>query len=34
MARIAVVSSHPPFSEGGHLAIARALVGALHEAGH
>ena len=34
MARIAVVSSHPPFSEGGHLAIARALVHALHEAGH
>jgi glycosyltransferase involved in cell wall biosynthesis len=34
MARIAVVSSHPPFSDGGHLAIARALVGALHEAGH
>ena len=34
MARIAVVSSHPPFSEGGHLVIARALVRALHEAGH
>jgi glycosyltransferase involved in cell wall biosynthesis len=34
MARIAVVSSHPPFSEGGHLVIARSLVRALQEAGH
>jgi len=34
MARIAVVSSHPPFTEGGHLVIARSLVGALREAGH
>jgi glycosyltransferase involved in cell wall biosynthesis len=34
MARIAVVSSHPPFSEGGHLTIARALVSALRERGH
>jgi len=34
MARIAVVSSHPPFSDGGHLVIARALVCALQEAGH
>ena len=34
MARIAVVTSAPPFVEGGHLVIARALVSALHEAGH
>jgi glycosyltransferase involved in cell wall biosynthesis len=34
VARIAVVSSHPPFSEGGHLVIARALSAALREAGH
>ena len=34
MARIAVVSSHPPFSDGGHLVIARALVCALQESGH
>jgi glycosyltransferase involved in cell wall biosynthesis len=34
MARIAVVSSHPPFTEGGHLVIARSLVASLREAGH
>jgi glycosyltransferase involved in cell wall biosynthesis len=34
MARIAVVSSHPPFSEGGHLVIARSLVRALQQSGH
>ncbi|MCL4811590.1 MAG: glycosyltransferase family 4 protein [Vicinamibacteraceae bacterium] len=34
MSRIAVVTSHPPFTEGGHLVIARALVAALEEAGH
>src|ERR1039458_6908777 len=34
MARVAVVTSAPPFIEGGHLVIARALVGALREAGH
>jgi glycosyltransferase involved in cell wall biosynthesis len=34
VARIAVVSSHPPFSEGGHLAIARATVDALRESGY
>src|SRR5471030_2119173 len=34
MARIAVVTSAPPFVEGGHLVIARALVSALHDAGH
>jgi glycosyltransferase involved in cell wall biosynthesis len=34
VARIAVVSSHPPFVEGGHLTIGRALVAALREAGH
>jgi len=34
MARIAVVSSHPPFTEGGHLGIARSLVEALRAAGH
>jgi glycosyltransferase involved in cell wall biosynthesis len=32
--RIAVVTSSPPFSEGGHLVIARALVAALRDAGH
>ncbi|MEW5982031.1 MAG: glycosyltransferase family 4 protein [Acidobacteriota bacterium] len=32
--RIAVVTSSPPFSEGGHLVIARAVVSALLEAGH
>ena len=32
--RIAVVTSSPPFSEGGHLIIARSLVQALIEAGH
>jgi glycosyltransferase involved in cell wall biosynthesis len=31
---IAVVTSSPPFVEGGHLVIARALVTALQEAGH
>ncbi len=34
MARIAVVTSHPPFTDGGHLTIARALVTALRAAGH
>ncbi|MBI2221399.1 MAG: glycosyltransferase family 4 protein [Acidobacteria bacterium] len=34
MSRVAVVTSSPPFVEGGHLVIARALVGALREAGH
>jgi glycosyltransferase involved in cell wall biosynthesis len=34
VARIAVVSSHPPFSEGGHLTIARGVVSALQAAGH
>jgi glycosyltransferase involved in cell wall biosynthesis len=34
MARIVVVSSHPPFAEGGHLVLARALTRALVEAGH
>jgi len=31
---VAVVTSSPPFVEGGHLVIARALVTALREAGH
>jgi len=34
MPTVAVVSSHPPFTEGGHLVIARALVAQLREAGH
>ena len=34
MARIAVVTSHPPFARGGHLVIAEALSTALREAGH
>lgn len=34
MARIAVVTSSPPFVEGGHLVIARALVEALRAHGH
>lgn len=34
MSRIAVVTSSPPMTEGGHLVIARALVQALREAGH
>lgn len=34
MARIAVVTSHPPFTDGGHLVIARGLVAALRDAGH
>lgn len=34
MARIVVATSHPPFAEGGHLVIARALVDALNEYGH
>src|SRR5918995_584241 len=34
MSRIAVVTSSPPMTEGGHLVIARALVNALREAGH
>lgn len=34
MSRIAVVTSSPPFAEGGHLVIARSLVTALRERGH
>jgi glycosyltransferase involved in cell wall biosynthesis len=34
MSRIAVVTSSPPLTEGGHLVIARSLVRALEEAGH
>ena len=34
MSRIAVVTSSPPMTEGGHLVIGRALVRALGEAGH
>lgn len=34
MARVAVVSSHPPFARGGHLVVARSLVEALRQAGH
>ncbi|HSC27578.1 MAG TPA: glycosyltransferase [Vicinamibacterales bacterium] len=34
MARIAVVTSSPPLTEGGHLVIARSLVDALGDAGH
>ncbi|MBA2259328.1 MAG: glycosyltransferase [Acidobacteria bacterium] len=34
MSRIAVVTSSPPMSEGGHIVIARALVQALRESGH
>ena len=34
MARIAVVTSHPPLARGGHLVIAEALATALREAGH
>ena len=34
MARILVVTSAPPLTEGGHLVIAHALVQALREAGH
>ena len=32
--RLAVVTSSPPFSEGGHLVLARSLVRALQDAGH
>lgn len=34
MRRVAVVTSSPLFVEGGHLVLARALVGALRESGH
>ncbi len=34
MATVLVVTSSPPFVEGGHLVIARELVAALREAGH
>src|SRR5262249_38802912 len=34
MSRIAVVTSSPPMSEGGHMVIARELTRALREAGH
>jgi len=34
VATIAVVTSSPPFAEGGHLVMARELVRALREDGH
>ena len=34
MSRIAVVTSSPPMSDGGHMVIARSLVQALRDAGH
>ncbi len=34
MARLAIVTSSPPFTEGGHLVIGRALVRAAKDAGH
>jgi glycosyltransferase involved in cell wall biosynthesis len=34
MSRIAVVTSSPPMTDGGHMVIARALVDALREQGH
>ena len=34
MSTVAVVTSSPPFAEGGHLVMARELVRALREAGH
>jgi glycosyltransferase involved in cell wall biosynthesis len=34
VSRVAVVTSSPPFAEGGHLVIARSLVQALRESGH
>jgi glycosyltransferase involved in cell wall biosynthesis len=34
MSRIAVITSSPPMSDGGHMVIARALVQALRDAGH
>jgi glycosyltransferase involved in cell wall biosynthesis len=34
VARVAVVTSHPLFAEGGHLVIAYGLMAALREAGH
>lgn len=34
MSTLAVVTSSPPFVEGGHLVIARSLVAALRDAGH
>ncbi|MDH4066168.1 MAG: glycosyltransferase family 4 protein, partial [Acidobacteriota bacterium] len=34
MATVAVVTSSPPFAEGGHLVMARELVTALRESGH
>ena len=34
MARVLVVTSAPPLTEGGHLVLARALVRALRETGH
>ena len=34
MANVAVVTSSPPFAEGGHLVMARELVRALREPGH
>jgi glycosyltransferase involved in cell wall biosynthesis len=34
MSRVTVVTSTPPFAEGGHLVMARALVDALRESGH
>ena len=32
--RVAVVTSSPPMSDGGHMVIARSLVQALRDAGH
>ncbi len=34
MSRIAVVTSSPPMTDGGHMVIARELAQALREAGH
>jgi glycosyltransferase involved in cell wall biosynthesis len=34
MSRVLVVTSSPPFAEGGHLVMARSLVRALREVGH
>ena len=34
MSRIAVITSSPPMSDGGHMVIARSLVQALRDAGH
>lgn len=34
MSTVAVVTSSPPFAEGGHMVIARSLIAALRECGH